>query len=312
MEFTLNDYHRSLSNEELLQDLFRVATLLGKSSITRGEYKEHGKYSWSTISKRFHGWNKALVLAGLKSSKKYSIRTSNIGVTDGVLLKDMVLQAQRLGKDTITSSEYEALGQHGASIIKSRFSSWEKALSLAGLQPTGFHHTISDEELLREIERVWIALGRQPTTTDIRGGISKYSLASYSSKFGGWRKALEAFIEWINSDRPDGKTTISHDNKSHTVDTDDISIIQLKDIQETLHNNEKHQTTRTVGDRLRFKVLLRDNFKCCACGASPAKNPSIVLHIDHIIPWSKGGETTLDNLQTLCSKCNLGKSDLTI
>ncbi len=67
--------------------------------------------------------------------------------------------------------------------------------------------------------------------------------------------------------------------------------------------------TRLVSDKLRYQVLKRDNFKCCACGASPAKNPSVELHIDHIIPYSKGGEATLDNLQTLCSKCNIGKSD---
>lgn len=73
----------------------------------------------------------------------------------------------------------------------------------------------------------------------------------------------------------------------------------------------KRQTTsRKISDKLRYQVLKRDNFKCCACGASPAKDFSVELHIDHIIPWSKGGETTIDNLQTLCSKCNLGKSDL--
>ena len=71
-----------------------------------------------------------------------------------------------------------------------------------------------------------------------------------------------------------------------------------------------HTTSRNVNARLRFRVMQRDNFKCCMCGASPAKDPSVELHIDHIIPWSKGGETTIDNLQTLCSKCNLGKSDL--
>ena len=67
--------------------------------------------------------------------------------------------------------------------------------------------------------------------------------------------------------------------------------------------------TRVISSRLRYKVMKRDSFKCCACGASPAKDPAVELHIDHIIPWSKGGETRLENLQTLCSRCNLGKSD---
>ena len=70
------------------------------------------------------------------------------------------------------------------------------------------------------------------------------------------------------------------------------------------------RSTRVISDKLRYQVLKRDNFKCCACGASPAKDPAVELHIDHIIPWSKGGKTTFDNLQTLCSRCNIGKSDL--
>lgn len=69
------------------------------------------------------------------------------------------------------------------------------------------------------------------------------------------------------------------------------------------------KSSRVISDKLRYQVLKRDSFKCCACGASPAKDPSVELHIDHIIPWSKGGETVEENLQTLCSKCNLGKSD---
>lgn len=68
--------------------------------------------------------------------------------------------------------------------------------------------------------------------------------------------------------------------------------------------------SRSISDKLRYQVLKRDSFKCCACGAPPAKDPSVELHIDHIIPWSKSGETVIDNLQTLCSKCNLGKGDL--
>ena len=72
----------------------------------------------------------------------------------------------------------------------------------------------------------------------------------------------------------------------------------------------QHKTSRTISLQLRYKILKRDNFKCCACGASPAKDPNVELHVDHIIPWSKGGETEEDNLQTLCSMCNLGKSNL--
>ena len=74
----------------------------------------------------------------------------------------------------------------------------------------------------------------------------------------------------------------------------------------------KTQKSRDPSTRLRFEVLARDKFTCRFCGASPAKDPSVTLHIDHIVPWSKGGETSLNNLQTLCSKCNLGKSDLMV
>ena len=91
--------------------------------------------------------------------------------------------------------------------------------------------------------------------------------------------------------------------------------MHLSNLQNGVNNFEEnsschHITNRDVNLRLRFKVLQRDNFKCCICGASPAKNSDVELHVDHIIPWSKGGETVIENLQTLCSKCNLGKSDL--
>ena len=57
-------------------------------------------------------------------------------------------------------------------------------------------------------------------------------------------------------------------------------------------------------------VLIRDNCICKMCGASPAKNSSVMLHVDHIKPWSKGGETVSDNLRTLCSVCNIGRSNV--
>lgn len=64
---------------------------------------------------------------------------------------------------------------------------------------------------------------------------------------------------------------------------------------------------RTAGTRLRFKVFRRDGYTCQYCGR---RAPEFPLHVDHIVPWSKGGATTLDNLRTACSQCNLGKGSM--
>jgi hypothetical protein len=56
-----------------------------------------------------------------------------------------------------------------------------------------------------------------------------------------------------------------------------------------------------------WSVLARDKWKCCSCGRS-AKD-GITLHVDHIKPRSLGGSDDMKNLQTLCLKCNIGKSN---
>lgn len=90
-------------------------------------------------------------------------------------------------------------------------------------------------------------------------------------------------------------------------------IFGISDLPElTSSTKEKAQKSRAPSARLRFEVLVRDKSTCRMCGASPSKDPAVTLHIDHIIPWSKGGKTTLSNLQTLCAECNLGKSDIII
>ena len=58
----------------------------------------------------------------------------------------------------------------------------------------------------------------------------------------------------------------------------------------------------------RVQVFKRDNFTCQMCNAT--KQGGAILEVDHIIPISRGGTDDLDNLQTLCSKCNGSKNYL--
>lgn len=58
---------------------------------------------------------------------------------------------------------------------------------------------------------------------------------------------------------------------------------------------------------LRFKVLERDGFRCRYCGKSQEDGAKV--EVDHVIPRSKGGRDTMDNLVTACFDCNRGKRD---
>ena len=62
-----------------------------------------------------------------------------------------------------------------------------------------------------------------------------------------------------------------------------------------------------LSDSMRYDVLKRDGFRCVLCGMS--SKDGAVLHVDHIIPVSKGGKSVMSNLRTLCEKCNIGKSN---
>ena len=144
---------------------------------------------------------------------------------------------------------------------------------------------------------MWETLGRQPRYAECRKPFSKYAAGTYDKRFGSWYEALENFIKYVNA-------------------TDETEQ-QFDEIIQTTQNNInrsflaklKHKTKREISDRMRFRILMRDGFACQACGASPQKTRGVELHVDHIIPWTKGGETVEENLQTKCQNCNLGKGN---
>ena len=64
--------------------------------------------------------------------------------------------------------------------------------------------------------------------------------------------------------------------------------------------------TEVVPDSIRFNILSKSGGRCALCGATKKDR---MLDVDHIIPRSRGGKTTPENLQVLCSKCNRSKGN---
>ena len=98
--------------------------------------------------------------------------------------------------------------------------------------------------------------------------------------------------------------------RSFTVPMTEETIAELIKVLEsklTASAFAKEQRT-LMTKKLRESILKRDHYTCCNCGNSIYNEPNLLLEIDHIIPVAKGGRT-VDNLQTLCWKCNRTKSD---
>lgn len=303
MEFVLNEYTGQLSDEKIIEDIISTAQKLNKKYISISEYKKYGKFSQTAIQGHFKTWKNALSIAGLRTERNNQEYKQ---ITDQMYFDDLIKIAKQLKSNTVTYAEYKKYGKYSSEHIFHRFSKWNIFLKKAGLESTGFNKDkITEQQCFDEIERIWILLGRQPTSTDIiKSKISKYCLDTYKRRFGGWRKALEAFVKYINN----GDEINFSENNSD--ESNSYKTKQTLHEKNKLVNKDIHTTSRNITTRMRFLVLKRDNFKCVYCGKSPATDSNVELHVDHIIPWSKGGETVIENLQTLCSKCNLGKSDL--
>lgn len=217
----------------------------------------------------------------------FKIKLPILKVTDEQLIDDLKDVAIKLKKNVLTKNDYEKHGNYSYTSYRNHFGTWNKALEKAGLNRFRNWGTTRDE-FLENLKDAWIKLGRQPKYSEMAIPFSKYSSTAYAHFFGGWTKALIEFQKYLDEEEID--TVVGIETKP---------VIDRK----------SHKTQRHVNWRLRFKVMQRDNFKCKSCGQSPAKNPEVELHVDHVVPWSKGGETVYENLQTLCSKCNLGKGN---
>lgn len=137
--------------------------------------------------------------------------------------------------------------------------------------------------------------------------IRKFSMKKFMSKLGFQRVDFSTLYFPVYTFRyvsPGGNKSNSYDIK--------LDIKNLNDFVEYLSERVKFRKSADgqralMTSKLREKIKQRDNYTCQICGLSIKDEENLLLEVDHIIPISKGGMSTEENLQTLCWKCNRKK-----
>jgi hypothetical protein len=288
----------SYTDEALLEEIRRVAALAGTGPLTKTSFKKlSGRVSPTTIRRRLGEWREALEAAGVghlyagpavtkKMKQQPARRMSN---------EEIVREIQRVwtenGSPTLSVETFDkGSNVTSSSALRLRFGSWPAALKKAGIGICDHGKRYTDKECFENLVNVWTHFGRQPEYREMSLAPSLVGPKAYIVRWGTWHKALKAFVEWANADEltePEARRDLQAER-----------LVRVEPVPEDRHE---------VPPRLRWKVIVRDRFRCVACGRSPATDLTVELHVDHISPHADGGKTVMENLQSLCRDCNLGK-----
>lgn len=282
---TLENY----SDENLLAELRRVAAALNGTRLTLEKFNELSRVHSTTLRYRFGSWKDALDRAGI--SETVAPRFNPL-TREAVIASLRAYAVEFPGTPVTQEAIARRLGVDRGSITR-KCGKWPDLLSEVGLSSVPLGRRYTDEECYENIVALWVHYGRQPNFAELKRPPSTVGSKAYILRWGGWRAALGDFIKYVNQE-PQAMQELSPQKCDSK-----ISAIQAPPLT----------TPRSISLSLRYKVLSRDRFRCVICGRSPAKDPSIELHVDHIHPWSKGGQNIEENLRTLCFDCNLGKGD---
>lgn len=285
MRFEL-EHLDSYDDSSLLDELRRVAALVHTPKLTISQFTALAKVHGSTLQKRFGGWKGALEAAGL--GERFD--DASFAKDRDNILRAIKATAEKLQKNVLTLQEFEAHAGITGAPVRRLFGSWKAALVAAELDQSSLGKRYTDEDCFENMLDLWTHYGRPPQHDEMNRAPSVVGSKAYILRWGTWRKALAAFVQRVNSEPAPTETRPA----APVQQADDTSVLP-------------DRGPRDIPLSLRYYVLKRDSFRCVTCGASPAITAGVVLHIDHIYPWARGGPTVADNLRTLCLSCNLGK-----
>ena len=299
-----------LSDTDLLNEIGRVWRENGRRP-RYAEFQQASRFGIRVYETRYGSWTKAV--GAFCDANQIEVQgLARARPTKDMLLAELRSVHRRHPEAILTYSSYEAQGgTYSRGVFTARLGGWTAAVNAVG-GISGEQARHSKAELFDEIQRLWELLGRQPKQVEMsrQGSISP---KCYVREFGSWTKAIHAFCD-DRSTVEEVQSTITNANAQ--LDTAVSSVLVQNSGEARVATSHSvhitHKTGRTVSDRLRFKVFKRDCFMCALCGRSPARAAGLELEVDHVVAYSRGGETEVDNLQTLCKECNRGKADSTI
>ncbi|MDP3370689.1 MAG: HNH endonuclease [Brevundimonas sp.] len=281
----LTDY----SDESVLDEVRRVARELGSERITRERFNQVARVSSTTLTRKFGSWFQAMDRAGVSQSQ-----APRPVVVDRQTVVSAIRQyvENNPGSPPTRDAIEGMLGLHRGA-INHHLGHWKDCLSEAGVEQSPLGRRYTDAECFENIVALWTHYGRQPNFAELKRPPSAVGPKAYIGRWGGWRAALTAFIDYVENQ---GTVTPEFSQP-------------VADLQFATPVPQPATVSRSISLSTRYQVLVRDRFTCQICGRSPAAQPGVVLHLDHIHPWSKGGDNSSGNLRVLCFDCNLGKGD---
>jgi hypothetical protein len=288
------------TDEAILDEIRRVANVIGAVRFTITEFSKQSKVGVTTLRRRFGSWPRALEAAGLADLYNPVAPTSRSRVLARSMSNDELLDeirrvAQMTGNATLTADDLRQHAVVGVDALRNRFGTLKAAFQAAGVVGTALGRRYTDEECFENLLTVWTHYGRPPKYQEMNLIPSVVGPKAYVVRWKTWNRTLQAFVDRVNQETTGLSVTESAQPQ----------LAPSRPARSGLPEEDQHK----IKLGLRYKVLARDKFKCVLCGSSPAINPTCCLHVDHVTPWSKGGKTVLQNLRTLCDRCNLGKGD---
>ena len=143
--------------------------------------------------------------------------------------------------------------------------------------------------------------------------LPNYDIKGREAEIANWFAGFEAdrlLDEQKAPEEQDPRLILYHEHLSHSSDAEDSLRYRHNFLKEsllaTVPNLPQKDSKRSFDEAQRQVIYRRDNGNCKVCGIHCDWNN---WEADHIVPWSRGGKTEIENGQVLCQACNARKSD---